>query len=86
MQTGTVKWFDSKKGFGFILNEDGKDVFAHFTVIEGEGFRALKEGEVVSYDLVAGENGLRASKIVRPSQKRRGKTLQHLSPTPVQAA
>ena len=47
MSTGTVKWFDSKKGFGFLINEAGKDVFVHFSVIEGEGFRALKEGEQV---------------------------------------
>ena len=47
---GTVKWFDSKKGFGFILNPDGQDVFVHFSSIEGEGFRVLKDGERVSYE------------------------------------
>ena len=47
MATGTVKWFDVKKGFGFLMNADGKDVFVHFSSIEGDGFRSLKDGEVV---------------------------------------
>jgi CspA family cold shock protein len=64
MLTGTVKWFDSKKGFGFILNAEGKDVFVHFSSIEGEGFRALKDGEAVEYEPAAGAKGLQA-KVVR---------------------
>jgi len=70
MTTGKVKWFDHKKGFGFIVNDAGKDVFAHYTVIEGEGFRALKEGEVVRYEQAIGSNGLFASKIVRQEKAR----------------
>ena len=60
MPTGTVKWFDSKKGFGFILNPDGKDVFVHFSSIEGDGFRSLKDGEQVEYEEQQGEKGLLA--------------------------
>jgi len=70
MATGTVKWFDRKKGFGFILNDEGQDVFAHFTVIEGEGFRYLKEGETVTYEPAKGVNGLHASKVVRTPETR----------------
>jgi CspA family cold shock protein len=64
MLTGTVKWFDSKKGFGFILNSEGKDVFVHFSSIEGDGFRALKDGESVEYEPAEGAKGLQA-KVVR---------------------
>jgi len=65
MLMGTVKWFDSKKGFGFILNAEGKDVFVHFSSIEGEGFRALKDGESVEYEQVAGNKGLMAKTVRR---------------------
>jgi CspA family cold shock protein len=65
MATGTVKWFDAKKGFGFILNEQGKDVFVHFSSIEGDGFRSLKDGEAVQYELVEGDKGLSATKVRR---------------------
>jgi len=65
MSTGTVKWFDSKKGFGFLINEAGKDVFVHFSVIEGEGFRALKEGEQVDFEETQGERGLSAINVRR---------------------
>lgn len=65
MATGTVKWFDAKKGFGFLLNEQGKDVFVHFSSIEGDGFRSLKDGEAVTYDEVNGEKGLSAVKVRR---------------------
>ncbi len=65
MLTGTVKWFDSKKGFGFILNAEGKDVFVHFSSIEGEGFRALKDGEPVEYEQVTGDKGLLARNVRR---------------------
>jgi CspA family cold shock protein len=65
MSTGTVKWFDSKKGFGFLLNSDGKDVFVHFSSIEGEGFRALKDGEAVEYMQEEGPKGLLAKSVRR---------------------
>lgn len=65
MPTGTVKWFDSKKGFGFILNEAGQDVFVHFSSIEGDGFRALKDGEKVDYEQVTGAKGLSAAHVKR---------------------
>jgi len=65
MPTGTVKWFDSKKGFGFIINPDGKDVFVHFSVIDGEGFRSLKDGEHVEYEELQGEKGLLAKGVKR---------------------
>lgn len=65
MLTGTVKWFDSKKGFGFIVNADGKDVFVHFSSIEGDGFRALKDGESVEYEPTEGNKGLMAKNVRR---------------------
>ncbi len=65
MPIGTVKWFDSKKGFGFIVNTEGKDVFVHFSSIEGEGFRSLKDGEKVEYEQIAGEKGLLARNVKR---------------------
>ena len=59
--TGTVKWFDSKKGFGFIKGlQEGQDIFVHYTNIEGEGFRSLKNGETVDYELVESDKGLQA--------------------------
>jgi cold shock protein len=67
MSTGTVKWFDSKKGFGFLLNSDGKDVFVHFSSIEGDGFRALKDGESVEYEQEEGPKGLLAKSVRRLS-------------------
>ncbi len=69
MPSGTVKWFDSKKGFGFILNSEGKDVFVHFTSIEGDGFRSLKDGEKVEYDQIAGDKGLLARNVKRTPSK-----------------
>ena len=65
MPTGTVKWFDSKKGFGFIISPEGKDVFVHFTSIEGDGFRSLKDGETVDYEQIQGETGLLAQHVRR---------------------
>jgi CspA family cold shock protein len=65
MPVGTVKWFDSKKGFGFLLNDEGLDVFVHFSSIEGDGFRSLKDGEKVEYELVTGPKGLSAASVKR---------------------
>jgi cold shock protein len=66
---GTVKWFDSKKGFGFILNPEGMDVFVHFSSIEGDGFRSLKDGERVEYTQVSGDKGLSAQTVKRLSER-----------------
>ncbi len=65
MATGTVKWFDATKGFGFITpTEGGKDVFAHHTAIQGEGFKTLDENQAVTFDIVEGDKGPQASNIV----------------------
>ena len=69
MSKGTVKWFDCKKGFGFIVNEQGQDVFVHFTSIEGEGFRSLNDGEKVEYEQVTGSKGLSAQNVKKLSVK-----------------
>lgn len=68
MVTGTVKWFDSKKGFGF-LNKEGTegDIFVHYTNIEGDGFRSLKDGEIVEFELVQSDKGLQAHHVRRTS-------------------
>jgi cold shock protein len=60
---GHVKWFDPRKGFGFIVGPDEQDIFVHFTVIEGDGFRVLKDGSPVCYDAEKNEKGWRATKI-----------------------
>ena len=62
---GTVKWFNAEKGYGFITGEDGKDVFVHFSAIQGEGFKTLDEGQKVTYDLVQGNRGMQAAKVVK---------------------
>ena len=65
MPTGPVKWFDARRGFGFIIHGDGPDVFVHFSVIEGTGFRALKDGETVEYESTNGPKGLLATSVKR---------------------
>jgi CspA family cold shock protein len=60
---GTVKWFNERKGFGFITQEDGTDVFVHFSAITGEGFKTLKEGEVVEFAVTSGPKGLQAEDV-----------------------
>ncbi len=61
--TGTVKWFNAEKGFGFITGENGTDVFAHFSQINKEGFKTLEEGQEVTFDVVEGEKGPQAENI-----------------------
>ncbi|HLB61878.1 MAG TPA: cold-shock protein [Actinomycetota bacterium] len=65
MATGTVKWFNSEKGFGFISQENGPDVFVHFSAIAGEGYRNLEEGEHVEFDVTQGQKGPQASNVKR---------------------
>ncbi|MCC6996558.1 MAG: cold-shock protein [Deltaproteobacteria bacterium] len=65
METGTVKWFNDAKGFGFVTRENGPDVFVHHTAIIAEGFRTLKEGEKVRFDVVQGPKGLQAANVQR---------------------
>jgi len=60
---GTVKWFNSDKGFGFITGDDGKDVFAHFSQINSDGFKTLDEGQAVSYEVAQGPKGPQAENI-----------------------
>ena len=62
--TGTVKWFNSDKGYGFIAQDDGDDLFVHYTEIVSDGFRTLNEGDRVEFDIVQGKKGLQASKVV----------------------
>ncbi len=63
MPKGTVKWFNDAKGFGFIAQEGGKDVFVHFSAIASSGFRSLAEGDVVEFDVVEGPKGLQAANV-----------------------
>lgn len=62
---GTVKWFSADKGYGFIEREDGDDVFVHFSAIEEDGFKTLDEGQNVEFEVVEGNRGLQAEKVVR---------------------
>ena len=64
MLEGTVKWFNESKGFGFIESEEGKDVFVHFSAIQGEGFKTLREGQKVQFDIVDGQKGPAAANVV----------------------
>ncbi len=67
LQRGVVKWFNDAKGFGFIEHDTGRDVFVHYSVIEAEGFKTLKDGEEVHYELKEGEKGLHAARVLRVS-------------------
>ncbi len=65
MATGTVKWFNDQKGFGFITSESGGDVFVHHSEIQGEGYKTLKEGQAVEFDIVDGPKGDQAKNVVK---------------------
>ena len=64
MASGTVKWFNESKGFGFIAREDGEDIFVHHTSISGSGFKSLSEGQAVTFDVEKTPKGLRATNVV----------------------
>lgn len=65
MSKGKVKWFNEKKGFGFIEQEEGGDVFVHFSAIQGDGFKTLTEGQAVEFDVMQGKQGPQASNVVK---------------------
>ncbi|MCR5654760.1 MAG: cold-shock protein [Lachnospiraceae bacterium] len=65
MSKGTVKWFNDQKGYGFISDEAGKDVFVHFSALKMDGFKTLKEGEAVEFEVVQGEKGPQAENVVK---------------------
>lgn len=64
MQKGTVKWFNGRKGFGFIVDDAGQDVFVHFSAIQMEGYRILEEGQAVEYEMEQGERGPIAKTVI----------------------
>ncbi len=68
MHRGKVKWFNESKGFGFIEQEGGKDIFVHYSAIQSSGFKTLTEGDVVEFDVVEGPKGLQASKVTKVKQ------------------
>ncbi|NLL72944.1 MAG: cold-shock protein [Clostridiales bacterium] len=65
MKKGTVKWFNAKKGFGFISDEEGNDVFVHFSALLMDGFKVLEEGDSVEYEVVEGDKGPQAANVVK---------------------
>lgn len=67
MQQGTVKWFDAKKGYGFLSDAEGNDVFVHYSALQMDGFKELKDGEAVEFNVVDGAKGPQAENVVRLS-------------------
>ena len=65
MEVGKVKWFNDAKGYGFIIRNTGEDVFVHYSAIEGEGYRTLREGEDVDFECIQGPKGLLAKRVLR---------------------
>lgn len=64
MSDGKVKWFNPRKGYGFIATEDGRDIFVHYSSVAGDGYKTLAEGDSVTFDIVEGDKGLRAENVV----------------------
>ena len=71
MLEGKVKWFNPRKGYGFIATEDGRDIFVHYSSISGDGYKTLTEGDNVTFEIVEGEKGLRAENVVSKSASKR---------------
>jgi len=67
MSEGKVKWFNPRKGYGFIATPDGRDIFVHYSSISGDGYKTLAEGDPVTFEIVDGEKGLRAENVVAKS-------------------
>jgi len=65
MMNGVVKWFNAEKGYGFITSEDGKDIFAHFSQIQGEGYKSLEEGQDVEFEVIDTDRGPQCANIVK---------------------
>ena len=65
MTTGRVKWFNDSKGFGFLEQDNGEDIFVHFSAISGDGFKSLAEGDAVNFEIVKGPKGLQAANVTR---------------------
>jgi len=74
MAKGHVKWFSNPKGYGFILMDDGSEVFVHHSLIEGDGYKTLKEGEEVEFELIESDKGKQAHKVVRLEQPSDGQS------------
>lgn len=65
MSTGKVKWFSNKKGYGFILSEEGQEIFVHYSAIEGEGYKSLSEGDPVDFEISEGPKGPQAANVLK---------------------
>jgi CspA family cold shock protein len=81
MAEGTVKWFNTRKGDGFISTEDGADIFVHYSNVSGEGYKTLVEGDAVTFDIVEGEKGLRAENVI-PKAAPKAKAAPKTKPAP----
>jgi CspA family cold shock protein len=85
MAEGKVKWFNPRKGYGFIGTADGRDVFVHYSSIAADGFKTLDEGDTVTFDIVEGEKGLRATNVV-PKAPAEQQTKEEQASTPEKQA